>query len=105
MKPMPENLDTHLDVIRQNLYGVPLAVMQTAEVLGVGLFDAWKVVLEGKGTIWHPRPINDPGMSDFAAGCAIFAAATQIRAGELHSQALNLSDALVGRAVLAGIER
>lgn len=100
---MPKNLDTHLDAICQNLYGVPLVVMQTAEVLGISLFDAWKVVHEGKGAIWHPRPINDTGLSDFAAGCAVFAASMHIHGGELHRTALNLSDALVGHATLAGI--
>lgn len=103
MKPMPENLEKHLDAIRNNLYGAPQLVMQTAEVLGLSLFDAWKVVLEGKAVVWHPSSDENLGLSDFAAGCAIFAAATQIRGGELREQALHLSDALVGHAMLSGI--
>lgn len=104
MKPLPEDLEKHIDAIRLNLYGAPQLIMQTAEVLGISLFDAWKVVLEGKAVVWRPQSENHSGLSDFAAGCAIFAAAVEIQRGEIYRQALDLSDALVGHAMLAGIE-
>src|SRR5579872_2779159 len=98
MKLIPQDLEKHIDSIRHNLYGAPQLVMQTAEVLGVSLFDAWKVVLEGKAVVWRHQSGNDSGLSDFAAGCAIFAAAVEIQRGELYRQALDLSDALVAHA-------
>jgi galactitol-specific phosphotransferase system IIC component len=104
MKPIPENLEKHIDSIRHNLYGAPQLVMQTAEVLGVSLFDAWKLVLEGKAVVWRQQSDNNSGLSDFAAGCAIFAAAVELQRGEIYRQALDLSDALVGHATLAGID-
>ena len=104
MKPLPEGLETFIEVIKTNLSGAPFLAAQTADVLGLSLFDAWKVMLEGRASVVCPQPTDDSGLAAFAAGCAVFAAATQIRNPELRAQALNLCDALVGHACLSGVE-